>query len=338
MTNSLPPSPVPPSPTDSVLARYLAGEAEPEERSAVESWAAAASANGVELNRLREAWASRRPAQNWDLDRAWSRVAKETAAEAGGRAAAPLRPRSWTANPLLRIAAGIVLVVGVSFAWRAFIAEPASPAIAYSTQRGEQREVELPDGTRVTLSPATELVVAEGYGRGERRVDLTGEAWFEVVHNEAQPFEVHAGGTITRDIGTAFSIRALAGDSIVRLVVVEGIASLRREGTPSAEAVSLNARDIGVLGAGSTARVERNVDVQAFVAWRAGLLEFTDATFADVAAELNRWYGVTFADTTLATRRVTAPLPTNDLAETLEILSRVLGVRLERVGDTIVIR
>jgi ferric-dicitrate binding protein FerR (iron transport regulator) len=335
MTSPLPPSPVPP---DSVLAKYLAGEAGPADTAAVESWAADAPENSAELKRLREAWKARGPAQTWDVDRAWARVAKETAADGGVRRTAPIAPRSWTANPLLRIAAGILLVVGVSFAWRAFLADPASAAIAYSTQNGEQREIELPDGTRVTLSPATELVVADGYGRGERRIDLTGEAWFEVVHDEARPFEVYAGGTITRDIGTAFSIRALAGDTVVRLVVVEGVASLRREGTPSAEAVSLNARDIGVLGAGSTARVERNVDVQAFVAWRAGLLEFTDATFADVAAELHRWYGVTFADTTLAARRVTAPLPTNDLAESLEILSRVLGVRLERVRDSIVVR
>ena len=172
MTSPPPPSPVPP---DSVLARYLAGEAGPDDTAAVESWAAAAPENSAELRRLREAWKERGPAQTWDVDRAWARVAKETAADGGIRRAAPVAPRSWTANPLLRIAAGIVLVVGVSFAWRAFIADTASPAIAYSTQQGEQREVELPDGTRVTLSPATELVVAEGYGRGERRVDLTGD-------------------------------------------------------------------------------------------------------------------------------------------------------------------
>jgi transmembrane sensor len=321
------------------LARYLAGDADAGERADVEAWASATDANRAELERLRAAWHARPTPARWDVDRAWQRVSASMDAEADIRAMPPRARRSWTAGPLVRLAAALLAIAGGMFAWKAFAPQPAGEPLVFATTIGEQRRVDLNDGTVVTLSPASELRVDAAYGTRGRRVDLTGEAWFEVVHDEARAFEVHAGGTVTRDLGTSFSVRALPGDTAVRVVVVEGAASLRRSGAAVSDGVALNARDVGTLGTGAV-RVDHGLDVGALTAWRTGYLEFNDATLDDVAAELQRWHPVTvrFSDSTLRARRVTAPLRASDLTESIEILSRVLGIRVEQVGDPIVIR
>jgi transmembrane sensor len=323
-----------------LLARYLAGEASADERARVEAWIAADPAHGAEVERLRGVWGARRRGE-WDLDRAWARVSTRLDRETGAQVAdLPSSHRAllrrWAA-----LAASLVLVTGAFWLWRALSPEPGGFPAVVLTAAGERRALNLPDGSRITLAPRSELRVARPYGDGERRVDLSGEAWFEVRHDESRPFRVHAAKAIVEDLGTEFAVRAETGSSPVRVVVVSGSASLRREGDPAEAGVVLNARDVGVLAAdGSAPTVERHAAVEPLVAWQRGELIFEDSQLDSVAAELARWYGVVvrFGDSALAVRRLTATLHLDDLDEALQILRGSLGVQVQRLGDTVVVR
>jgi ferric-dicitrate binding protein FerR (iron transport regulator) len=133
---------------------------------------------------------------------------------------------------------------------------PASPQLArsqaevpairavYATARGERAIVELRDGTRVTLTPETELRVA-AIGRP---VYLSGEAVFSVTHNPRQPFRVIApNGVTVQDIGTRFDMRAWA-DKAVRVAVAAGSVSLRG----SAQPITLGRGTLGVIDSAGT--------------------------------------------------------------------------------------
>jgi transmembrane sensor len=321
------------SPADELLARYLAGEATADERRAVEAWGASAPAHRAELDRLRAAWTpAPRPVGSWDVDQAWARVARRL----DDPAAAPLVPR----RRALAMAAAVVLALGAALVWRT-VREAAPAARVVATAAGELRSFDLPDGTRITLAPGSRLQVAGDYGRGLRRVDLEGEAWFEVTHDAARPFQVHAAGTVTEDLGTEFAVRALPDGSPVRVAVVSGSASLRRADRPAAEAVTLLPRDVALLPPDATvATVERGVAVAPLVAWRDGRLEFDGQTLDTVARDLSRWYGLEFrlADPALAARRLTATVHLDRLEDALDVLRLSLGVRLERRGDTVLVR
>src|SRR5205085_12606417 len=126
----------------------------------------------------------------------------------------PLSPESieshqrWDRAPIVRIAAAVVVVAGLAFAWRQFGSSRSGGSKLFATTVGERRSIDLADGTHVILGPLSELRVDDAYNKTGRRVDLDGEAWFEVRHDAAQAFQVHAGGTVTEDLGTSFSVRA----------------------------------------------------------------------------------------------------------------------------------
>lgn len=318
-----------------LLARYLAGAASDAERAAVEAWAAV-PANARELERLRAVW---RPAAtgDWNVEDAWQRVSARLDAPMV-EAASPAR--RWT-GPVLAVAATVALAVGAAVIWRISQPDPGQPAQVVATVAGERRTVDLPDGTRIVLAPGSELRVSEGYGEALRRVDLRGEAWFAVEHDAARPFQVHVAGTITEDLGTEFLVQQLPGDSGVRVALVNGSASLRRDGQPAEAAVTLAPNDLAVLAPGDLrARVERGAELASLVAWHQGRLEFENARVAEVAVAITRWFAVpvVLGDSALADRRFTGALRLDGLDDALDVLRLSLGVQIERRADTVVIR
>lgn len=344
------------TPSDTQLARYLADELSAEERVHVEAWLDADPAHRAELTRLRTLSTTRRPSAAWNVDRAWSQVDAKleepgrvlpfatVEREARDESPAQSRPRVSRSSAWVsigwRVAASVLLVVGAGYFWRERTAAvPGGPSdTRVATALGESRDLVLGDSTLVTLGPSSTLLVRADYGRTERSVELTGEAWFRVRHDDARPFSVRAAGTITLDIGTEFSVRALDGDSLVRVHVFEGAASLRRATASPSRAALLRTHEVGVLVANRD-DVRTSIDSTG-ASWRTGSLTFEQAPLDDVIAELRRWYRGPFerANTPGGTRRVSATLPTSDLPEALEILRLALGITIEQAGDTVRIR
>jgi len=323
------------TPSPDLLARYLSGAATDAERAVVAAWAAD-PAHRRELEQLGAVWQAEPADAEWDVDRAWRQVAARLEPASAPVRALRFKPRS----PLLAIAAAALLVAGAGWLWTVSRPDPVAPGI-YATVEGEQRRLTLPDGSRILLAPRSELRVAPDYGRPTRRVDLRGEAWFEVEHDAERPFLVHAAGTITEDLGTEFLVRELPGGVGVEVALVTGSASLRREGEASSAAVTLEPNDLARLARGDTrAQVTRAVTLDPVVSWRHGFLTFEDATLDTVRAELERWYGlvVVLADPALGARRFTGPLPLLSADDALEVLRIALGVELERQGTTVLVR
>ncbi|MFL5540240.1 MAG: FecR family protein, partial [Longimicrobiaceae bacterium] len=207
------------------------------------------------------------------------------------------------------------------------------PALAYTTEVGASRTVNLPDGSVVRLAPLSRIEVAPGYGRPDRAVALTGEAYFEVRHDAAHPFTVRTATAEVRDLGTTFSVAE--GDSGgARVVVTAGSVSLR----PSAggDAVVLRAGDRGDVSAAGEVRVERGTAGEDDVAWTKGRLVFRDAPIPEVADALRRWYGITLVvrDPELARRHLTASFGTETADEAVQVVAAALGGQLQRRGDT----
>jgi len=320
-----------------LLARYLAGETSPAQRAEVESWANADPAHHAELEHLRATWSARNPGK-WDVDRAWGQVAARLDHAPTSTTLSFVRmPRTWQ----LALAAMLVLALGATIVWRKMAPSGSAVSQVLATLPGQQETVSLADGTRITLAAGSELRVAADYGESERRVDLSGEAWFEVTHDARRPFRVYAGSTVTEDLGTEFSVRARAEESVVRVVVVSGSASLRRDDGTTLDGATLRAMDVGTLGVGETQpTVVRATDVVRLVAWHQGRMVFDDARLDSVTTELSRWYGMTFliTDSTLGNRRLTGTFRRGELADAIDILNLSLGVQIRQRADTLVIQ
>ena len=91
-----------------------------------------------------------------------------------------------------------------------------------STPRGGQYKVVLPDGSKVSLNAASSLKFPVAFTGKERLVELTGEGYFEVAKNAAQPFKVVVEGTTVEALGTAFNVNAYTDETGMHTTLVEG--------------------------------------------------------------------------------------------------------------------
>ncbi|AHG89922.1 FecR protein [Gemmatirosa kalamazoonensis] len=336
-------------PDPSIVDRWLAGEATPDDESALGEWTAADPARAAWLEALRARATSRERA--WHVDAAWARVANRTTlatdaprtlrVERGGARPAPRR-LAWVG----RAAAAAVLVVGSAAVWRvAGSRDAVAPTVASAptrelvAPRGSRADVRLADGTHVVLNAGSRLRYADDYGApgAKREAWLDGEGYFEVKHDAARPFRVHALGGVAEDLGTRFVVRAYPELARVDVMVAEGRVGLRRDTTARGDSAVLGAGQLGRLSHDGTLTVSRAPADERYLAWTTGVLVLDGEPLRDALPRLERRYDLTIrlADGALGARPVVARFRDQPAGEMLDALALALGARYERQGRVV---
>ncbi|WP_436489289.1 FecR family protein [Chitinophaga sp. ARDCPP14] len=155
------------------------------------------------------------------------------------------------------------------------------------TPKGMEDKVVLPDGSHVWVGAATSLRFPATFSGKERRVELDGEAYFEIAADPQHPFVVHTSKTTVQVLGTAFNIKAYKGERYERTTLVSGAVKV-------SAANSTNSR---LLAPGQQAVVNgaiavESTDVDAALAWKRGVFIFRSEKLSDILEELSRWYNV----------------------------------------------
>ncbi len=253
----------------------------------------------------------------------------------------------------LRVALSVAAVLAgviIGVAW--FLMPVVSQ---YTTRFGEQRSILLEDGSRVTLNTASQIDVQ--LKRDKRTVRLlAGEALFEVAHDPARPFEVHAGTTVLRAVGTEFNVDLREKKTTVtvlegRVAVLPDRVPVNRsqasaaqgsaseEGSADVEPLILGAAErLVITPAGFSAR-ERVENLAAATAWTQRQLVFEHEPLSEVTEEFNRYsrQRIVIATPELARQEVTGVIQSGDPASFLSFLSGVPGVEIhEEHGSRIV--
>jgi ferric-dicitrate binding protein FerR (iron transport regulator) len=335
------------------LARYVSGESGATERADIERWAASSETNRAMLESLKRRWNVASDGVAWNVDAAWARLAPQLRNVKADPAVVDIRSRStprfsWTRiTRLVPLAAAAVLLVAVAVRMRTSNTETVGSPVALTasemrTGPGEQRTLDLSDGSTVILGAASTLRIAEGFGASTREVSLEGQAFLRVVHDSTRPFVVNAGGTRTTDLGTAFEVRAYPNEA-VRVAVTEGMVEVRRDSGMMGDSAVLQPGDVAdVPTTGAIVKSQQNVE--RLLGWTRGELVFDDTPLSDAARDLERWFDieVRFEDPALrslrwnAKPRITDPLDT--ILELIETTFQSERVRAARNGNVITIR
>lgn len=156
------------------------------------------------------------------------------------------------------------------------------------TPKGGQYEVVLQDGTKVWLNAASSLRFPTFFSK-DRKVELTGEAYFEVAPDRNKPFEVRVNDMEVTVLGTHFDVRAYENEGITRTALLEGAVKVSTVGSqvllkPGQQA-SLTHSAISEIKVSQT-------DPEAVVAWKNGLFLFHQTDLETVMEEIARWYDV----------------------------------------------
>lgn len=156
-----------------------------------------------------------------------------------------------------------------------------------TTPRGRQYQLVLPDGTKVWLNAASSLTYPTAFTGDERKVQVNGEAYFEVARDIKRPFRVKAGRAAEIEVlGTSFNVNAYGDETSVNTTLLEG--SVRVVGKESV--VMKPGEQTQVYN--DKIRLVRDVDTAQAVAWKNGAFSFTDADLSAVMRQLARLYDV----------------------------------------------
>lgn len=147
------------------------------------------------------------------------------------------------------------------------------------TPRGRQQQIILSDGTKVWLNAGSSLQFPTSFAADVRRVEVTGEAYFEVAHHASLPFIVKAGTDEIKVLGTHFNVNAYADEQTIKTTLLQG---------------SVKINNVAVLQPGEQYGngLISKVDAAASVSWVFGYFRFEHADIKAVMRQLSRWYDV----------------------------------------------
>ena len=151
---------------------------------------------------------------------------------------------------------------------------------------GGQWQLRLPDGSLIYLNASSSITYPTRFVDNERKVQMTGEAYFEIAHNKKKPFKVVSAGQTVEVLGTHFNVMAYADERIVRTTLLEGSVRI------------INDAGSRQLKPGEQAQVSENkinvtsdVNLENVVAWKSGYFKFNES-LESIMAKISRWYDV----------------------------------------------
>lgn len=306
------------------FARLLSPDCSERDREKFEQWCAASDRHADAFAAVAQCHEDAGALREDELMRAAVRSARN----AGRRSERPL----WS-GPWAGFAAAAMLVLAVAGGTFWFGREQPASFTRYATPVGEQRSVNLSDGTRVRLDTDTSFVAR--YSGGARELVLDhGRIEVEVAEDATRAFSVLSGRGLVRDIGTRFQV-ARYGEEVT-VTLLKGIVSVELvEPAVSGGAASVLAPGqqlhVGAQGGLGPATA---IDLALASGWTSGTLTFKDRQLGDLLEEMNRYstLKIRVAEPALSRLRVSGVFRAGDQSSLLQALQTGWSMRSTRVS------
>lgn len=156
-----------------------------------------------------------------------------------------------------------------------------------STPKGGNYKVILPDETQVWLNASSSLKFPVSFAKNERKVELIGEAYFDVTSDKESPFKVLSNGQEVKVFGTEFNVSAYPEDTNMKTTLIEGSVQV----TAGDRSVFIKPGEQSILENGVIQVVD--IDVSNVKAWKDGYFAFDKLSVEEVMNQIGRWYDVT---------------------------------------------
>ncbi len=308
---------------ETFIARYLAGEASPEEAQVLEDWLQSSPANRRQFEDYNLAWTAAGKTAGHLLPpvvEEWQRVSQQL----------DNRPRTKTLTrkrSLIRyaLAASILLIVSAGISYFLLRREKAVfPELITIRSMNSIRSVQLPDHSTVVLNTGSTLTAPDSFATERREVNLHGEAWFDVAHDAAKPFQVNIDPVNIRVLGTSFNLSDNRNNNTIDLEVATG------------KVLMSNGRDSLVVSAGQSGVYDRStggfVLLQAFdpnsLGYATRHFNFSDHSLDTIGHYLEKAYGkpVRFENPALSHCKMTGEFENESLEYILDVIAATLKI------------
>jgi len=220
--------------------------------------------------------------------------------------------------------------------------EKATPLV-YNTVNvpyGKKFQVVLSDGTEVFLNSGSTFTFPTAfYSKGERKVELIGEAYFSVKSDSLRPFIVKSKMIKTKVLGTEFNFSSYPDDEVAHVVLVEGSVAVREQDKPESSLVLLKPNQKASYSKSKKGLQVKNVDVSKYISWKEGVLFFKNEDFFHITKKLERHYSVKIEikENSLKTEKFTGRFKTESIEEVLQGFQRIKKFEYALKGKKIVL-
>ena len=234
---------------------------------------------------------------------------------------------------LTRIAAVLTLPLLAFTIWSLFFQESKQTPVEVAQNEitwqeihspvGMRSHVVLPDGTNLWLNAGSHLRYSIPFTRENREVELTGEAFLDVVKNEQSPFLVKAGKAEVEVLGTQFNVNAWPKTEQIQVALKEGKVKFRFEGDGGTlKYCELRPNDFLEFDEKAKTVTRENTNIEKYIAWHQNIMILDDTPMTELAGLLEQWYGVkvVVADEEIKRYKFTPTFDNEPLHRVLELL------------------
>ena len=321
---------------DVLIASYLAGDATREELETLRTWIAASEEHAAYFQQQRQIWYAT-DQKRFDAGKAHARFLRKIR-----NTHRENRKRYWR-NAGISLAAAASLALAVFFSFQRgrthFDESARQDRFSVSAPAGASTSLTLPDGTEVTLNSGSELSYSRSFGLTERTLFLSGEAYFDVRHDDSLPLVVEMAGASVKDLGTKFNINAHENNDVISIALVEGSVEVHNHLGTGREVARLRENQIAEINRAEGRMSVRRQSSLSPSEWINGALIFDNATLLTIANELSRRYkvNIVIADENLRSARFYCYFVGKDftLGDVLKSLESTGKVKCRRSGDMI---
>ena len=324
---------------EQLILKFLSGTITPEEQQELRAWLDEKPENRREFEEYQKVWglsAASKEVADFQGRQEWkkleARIEKDSYSQSGGR-----EIPFWKSRPFAVAASVSFLLICTLMLFLINFKGNTDLIVQESGER--QLLVMLPDGSEVWLNRESVLSYPQDFEAGERRVQLSGEAFFEVEKNPAKPFVVKTDKAAVKVLGTSFNVKAFEQAAVTEVYVRSGKVRMHVIEEEEKEVV-LTPGDKGFLyKSTATLRVERE-DSPNVLAWKEKRLIFKKTELKEVVATLEEYFSVNIRVTNpaLLQCRFTSSFEDPELEEVVEVLRHALNVEINTDKESLEIQ
>jgi hypothetical protein len=204
---------------------------------------------------------------------------------------------------------------------------------------GKNSVIKLPDGTLAHLNAGSSLMYPSVFDNNKREVFLSGEGYFEVAHNPEKPFIVKTKELDITAVGTIFNVSAYPTDEVIETVLVEGKVILAdKSSLLFKKDYTLNPNELATFDLESHKTTTKNIDVNQYVAWHKGYLDFQSTDLSRIVLRLERYYNIRIAlsNPMMGARSITGKLILKeDKSWVLKVLASTARAELIQIDENV---
>ncbi|WP_242131153.1 FecR family protein [Aestuariivivens marinum] len=209
--------------------------------------------------------------------------------------------------------------------------------VSFITERGDKKEVYLPDGSKIVLNADSELSYPREFNDSIREVTLVGEAFFDIKRDVTKPFIVNTNSIKIRVLGTSFNVKSYSKDKRIETTLVSGkVELIKDEETPIILAPSQKAvfhkKD-------NKLEIEEVKSLDQVVSWREGKLIFNKTPLQEVVSDLERKYNtkIIINSKTLLNYEYTGTFDNLSINDVLKLLTISSPIKFKIADDKIIL-